>query len=403
MEELIERVSDIEGSPVIRKIWQNTYRQVLIVCLACCMFLTAARSEAQEERISRHEFVSAVYERVYNRKLTELETVNSGLIDAFDDGSYHLEFSISRGMAVEALYRLSIQSGTAARLPRAFADIAPDSIFFRPLETVGGAFLPLKRGRFEPNHLMNRQVLFHAVKTLIDKGVLKQEDRSEMKILPVFEPVKTVSAGPAVDISTASAASAAVSSADSAGLASAADSIQQQIHAISPELGFKERPVADGQYNAAAYSRIAKADARVAPQQMNPQTMSSIEDASSAMADVTALFERLGGSIMEMTSTYPSNPDDEQILRSGLAKIEAVLDMVMNRFEYSRLQLTTVIPVDPGQVKKCEQLNRQLESSMEQAKLLKKRIAARLAEPQKEAVDEDSVAQPKEKSANEEL
>lgn len=399
MEELIERVSDIEGSPVIRKIWQNIYRQVLVVCLACCMFLTAARSEAQEERISRYEFVSAVYERVYNRKLTELETVNSGLIDAFDDGSYHLEFSISRGMAVEALYRLSIQSGTAARLPRAFADITPDSIFCKPLETVGGAFLPLKRGRFEPNHLMNRQVLFHAVKTLIDKGVLKQEDRSEMKILPVFEPVKTASAGPAVDISDSSVAP----SADSTGLASATDSLQQQIHAISPELGFKERPVADGQYNAAAYSRIAKADARVAPQQMNPQTMSSIEDASSAMADVIALFERLGGSIMEMTSTYPSNPDDEQILRSGLAKIEAVLDMVVNRFEYSRLQLSAVIPVDPGQVKKCEQLNRQLESSMEQAKLLKKRIAARLAEPQKEIVDENSVAQPKEKSANEEF
>ena len=87
------------------------------------MFLSTGIAEAQDERISRYEFVSAVYERVYNRKLTELEVVNSGLIDAFDDGSFHLEFSISRGMAVEALYRLSLQAGTAARLPRAFADI----------------------------------------------------------------------------------------------------------------------------------------------------------------------------------------------------------------------------------------------------------------------------------------
>ncbi len=379
MEELIERVSDIAGSPVIRKIWHNTYRQVLIVCLACCMFLPSSPLKAQDERISRYEFVSAVYERTYNRKLTELEVVNSGLIDAFDDGSYHLEFSISRGMAVEALYRLSIQAGTAARLPRAFADITPDSIFRKPLETVGGAFLPLKRGRFEPNHLIDRQALFHSIRTLIDKGVLQQEDRSEVKILPVFEPVVSAS-------SVLSADSPAFSASESL---LATGSIEQQLYAITPELGFQERQAVDGQYSADAYERIAMADSRVSPQQMNPQTMASIEDASNAMADVEQLFERLGGSIMEMTSTYPSNPDDEHVLRSGLAQIEAVIDTVLNRFEYSKLQLTTVIPVDPGQVKKCDQLNRQLVKNLEQAKLLKKRIAARLAEPQKEAEIEE--------------
>ena len=343
------------------------------------MFLPSSPLKAQDERISRYEFVSAVYERTYNRKLTELEVVNSGLIDAFDDGSYHLEFSISRGMAVEALYRLSIQAGTAARLPRAFADITPDSIFRKPLETVGGAFLPLKRGRFEPNHLIDRQALFHSIRTLIDKGVLQQEDRSEVKILPVFEPVVSAS-------SVLSADSPAFSASESL---LATGSIEQQLYAITPELGFQERQAVDGQYSADAYERIARADSRVSPQQMNPQTMASIEDASNAMADVEQLFERLGGSIMEMTSTYPSNPDDEHVLRSGLAQIEAVIDTVLNRFEYSKLQLTTVIPVDPGQVKKCDQLNRQLVKNLEQAKLLKKRIAARLAEPQKEAEIEE--------------
>ncbi|MDD3147217.1 MAG: hypothetical protein PHD82_07945, partial [Candidatus Riflebacteria bacterium] len=362
-----------------RKIWQSIYRQILIVCLACCVFLPSGAVEAQDERISRYEFVSAVYERTYNRKLTELETVNSGLLDPFDDGSYHLDFSISRGMAVEALYRLSIQAGTAARLPRAFADITPDSIFRKPLETVGGAFLPLKRGRFEPNHLITRQTLFHAVKTLIDKGVLKQEDRYSMKILPVFEPVISASTKITAD-------SPAISAED--GVKS--DTGEDKLYAINPELGFQERRAADGQYKAAAYERIARADSRVSFQQMNPQTMASIEDAANAMADVEKLFARLGGSIMEMTSTYPSNPDDEQILRSGLAEIEGVLDMVLNRFEYSKLQLGTVMPVDPGQVKKCDQLNSQLEKNLEQAKMLKKRIGTRLAEPQKGA----NVAEP---------
>ncbi len=342
------------------------------------MFLSTGIAEAQDERISRYEFVSAVYERVYNRKLTELEVVNSGLIDAFDDGSFHLEFSISRGMAVEALYRLSLQAGTAARLPRAFADITADSIFSKPLGTVGGAFLPMKRGRFEPNHLINRQALFHSVKTLIEKGVLKQEDRREMKILPVFEPVNSRPT-PAVSV-TASATIVPEQL--------ASGSLAEQIYSIAPELGFKEKQAPDGQYKADAYERIARADSRVNPMQMNPQTMSSIEDASSAMADVEILFKRLGGSIMEMTATYPSNPDDEQVLREGLTQIEAVLNTVLNRFEYSKLQLTTVMPVDPDQVKKCDLLNRQLIDNLEQVRLLRKRIATRLAEPQKEAVNE---------------
>ncbi len=344
------------------------------------MFLPIGPAVAENERISRFEFVSAVYERVYNRKLTELEVVNSGLIDAFDDGSYHLDFSISRGMAVEALYRLSLQAGTAARLPRAFADVTPDSIFSRPLETVGGAFLPLKRGRFEPNHLIDRQVLFHAVKTLIDKGVFRQEDRRDMKILPVFEPVVT-----APPVKKADLADKTLPEPDEL----TSESLAREIYEITPELGFKERKIPDGQYRADAYERIARADSSVSAQQMNPQTMASIEDASSAMADVEKLFERLGGSIMEMTSTYPSNPDDELVLRQGLVQIESVLNTVMNRFEYSKLQLTTVIPVDPDQVKKCAWLNRQLENNMEQVKLLRKRIATRLAEPQKEAANEE--------------
>lgn len=371
MVELIERVSDIVTTPVIRKIWQVNYRQILVVCLACLFVSLCVASEAQEDKISRYSFVASLYERVYNRQVTEMEAVNSGLVDAFDDGSYHLEWPVSRGMVVEALYRLSVQSGTAVKLPRAFADITADSLFKKPLESVGGAFLPLKHGRFDPNYLLNRQVLFHALKILLDKGVLKQEDRSELKILPVIEPAVTqVSA-----VSQAAVGSQTAQTAETNG----------EVFSIKPDLGFKEKLAPDGQYKADAYARIAAADSRVTPQQMNPQTMASIEDASSAMADVDSVFERMGGSIMEMTSSYPMSSEDEQVLRQGLAEIEAVLETVINRFEYSKLQLTTVTPVDPGQVEKCNLLNSRLKTNLEQARLLKKRIAARLAEPQKEA------------------
>jgi len=358
MEEFNERVSDIAASPVILSIWQLTYRQSCKLCLVICfVFSTFISLQAQENRISRHEFLSSVYERVYNRRLSEIVAVNLGLIDMFDDGSYHLDWPVSRGMAAAALYRLSIQSGSVAKLPRAFADITAASTFRKALETVGGAFLPLKKGRFDPNYLINRQDVFHALRILLEKGVIKQEDRSDMTNLPIADPIETVP-----EISSP---------------------IIESVYSIRPDIGFRDSPAVESSYRASAYQRIARARNRLSDGQVNPQSMAGIEDAASAMADVDKILERLGGSVMEMTSTYPSNPDDEAVLRKGLAQIENVLAAVKNRFEYSRLQLKTVMPIDPDQVRQCEQLNSKLNHHLEKVAVLSKRIAVRLAEPRK--------------------
>lgn len=358
MEEFNERVSDIATSPVIHRIWQLNYRQSLSFCLALCMVISLSLPLlAQEARISRYEFLDSVYERIYNRRLSEIEAVNLGLIDMFDDGSFHLDWPVSRGMAAVAFYRLAVQGGSAAKLPRAFADISASSTFRKALETVGGAFLPLKKGRFDPNYLINRQDVFHALRILIEKNVLKQEDRSDMTSLPVADPVETVP-----EVSSA---------------------VNESIYSISPDTGFRDSPAVESSYRASAYQRIARARGRLSDGQVNPQAMTSIEDAANAMADVDAILERLGGSVMEMTSTYPSNPDDEQVLRSGLAQIENVLSAVKSRFEYSKMQLKTVMPIDPDQVRRCEELNSKLDSHLEKVEVLSRRIAGRLAEPQK--------------------
>lgn len=358
MEELIERVSDIAKSPVIRKIWHLLYRQVFRFSLVISLVFILFAADAQDSKVSRYSFLSAVFERVYNRKITEIEAVNSGLMDLFDDGSYHLDWPVSRGMAATTLYRLAIQGGNAAKLPRAFSDINGDSSFNRPLQTVGGAFLPLKKGRFDPNYLLDRQTIFHALKVLLENGVLKQEDRADMQVVKMYDPIETASA--------------------------TVTAIEDTLNSIKPELGFKEQQSSDGLYKAATYKRLANAEPRVTAGQIDPQMMSSIEDAGAAMADVEGILTRLGGSVMEMTETYPSNPDDETVLRQGLAQIENVLSAVLNRFEYSKQQLSTVMPVDPDQVKKCDELNSKLVTHIAQVGVLKKRIALRLAEPAKE-------------------
>jgi len=360
MEELIERVSDIFRSPVILKRWQLSYRQSLSLCLAMFITLSATALTAQENKISRYNFVLAVYERVFNRNITEVEAVESGLIDQFDDGQYNLDWPISRGMAAEAFYRLSIQLGTVARVPRAFADIGNDSVFKKPLETVGGAFLPRARGRFDPNYLLDRETLFRAINVLLEKEVLRQEDRSRQAIFASTEPIATTSLTNDLP---------------------AADN-ENVLMPIRPELGFKEQKSEDTRYRAETYNRVTMANTRVSTGQMNPQEMSSIEDASDAMKDVEALLDRLGGSVMEMTEAHPTNPDDENDLRQGLAKIEGVLAAAVDRFTFSKQQLSTAMPVDPDQIRRCTELNRLLDIQLERLKILRQRIADRLAEPQ---------------------
>lgn len=356
MEEFNERVSVIGKSPVILKIWHFSYRHVFRNALVLLLIALSSALAAQDDKVTRLQLISAIYERVYNRQVTELEAINTGLLDAYEDGKFHLDWPVSRGMTAEAFYRLSVQSGSAARLPRAFADIDPGSSFRKPLEIVGGAFLPRQRGNFDPNHMLSRKDLFRGLQVLIEKGVIKQEDRFAMQIEIINRPVES--------------------------LASAAR-VMEEADSIRPALGFEQRETNSEAFKQSAYKRFAKADRQVAAEQMNPQVMASVEDAIAAMGDVESILTSLGGSVLEMTGTYPSNAGDERALREGLAQIEGVLKTIVDRFEYSKMQLGTVMPVNSDQIKKCADLDIRLNQTIEQAEILRKRIAARLAEPQK--------------------
>lgn len=320
------------------------------------LIVSASVLSAQSDKVTRLQLISAIYERIYNRQVTELEAINTGLLDAYEDGKFHLEWPVSRGMAAEAFYRLHMQSGNAARLPRAFADVDAASSFKKVLDIVGGAFLPQKRGNFDPNHMLSRKDMFRGIQVLVDKGVVTQEDRNAMEIEIINRPV--------------------------ASIASVAQNLED-LAAIRPELGFEQRSSDPDKFKQQAYERFSKADRQVAVEQMNPQVMSSVEDATAAMADVEKLITSLGGSVLEMTDTHPSNPDDEEVLRQGLAKIEIVLKTIVDRFEYAKLQLGTVMPANPDQIKKCADLDIRLSQTIEQADILRRRIAGRLAEPDK--------------------
>jgi hypothetical protein len=357
MEEFKERVSDILKSPVMQIIWQFKYRQILCFALVLVLIGSNFSMGASKERVTRYELVKAIYERFFNRQITELEAINTGLLDSYADEGFHLEWPVSRGMAARAFYRLWQQTGSTAKMPRAFADIDKSSKLKKALNVVGGAFLPQNRGNFNPNHVLTRKTLFRSIKVLIEKEIVKQQDRYNMKIDIIEQPV---------------------TSSDKKATATK----QISTYAVRPDLGFKEKENVNN-YRKNLFKRFDHIQGNLENEQLDPQVLASVEDATNAMNDVEQILERLGGSVLEMTATNPSSSEDEQALREGLAKIEAILKSIADKFSHARLQLKTLNPVNPTNIDRCAKLDKRMAKTVSEAKILQKRIQARLAQQSK--------------------
>ncbi|MGM0601082.1 MAG: hypothetical protein ACQETH_14835 [Candidatus Rifleibacteriota bacterium] len=357
MEEFKERVSDILKSPVMQIIWQFRYRQILCFALVLVLTGTTGLMAAGSDRITRYELIKVIYERFFNRQITEIEAINTGLLNSYADEGFHLEWPVSRGMAAQAFYRLWQQTGSSAKMPRAFADIDKSSNLKNALNVVGGAFLPQNRGNFNPNHVLTRKSLFRSIKVLIEKEIIKQQDRFNMKIDIIEQPV--------------------------AGTPLKASASQQiKSYAIRPNLGFAEKDTADS-HRKNLFNKFDFIQENLENEQLDPQVLASINDAVNAMSDVEQILERLGGSVLEMTAASPSSAEDEQALREGLAKIEGVLKSIADKFIHARLQLKTLNPVNPENIDRCAKLDQRMEQTISEAGILQKRIQARLAQQAK--------------------
>ncbi|MDD3377276.1 MAG: hypothetical protein PHF08_07460 [Candidatus Riflebacteria bacterium] len=352
MEELIERVSDIIMSPVIRRnIWHFLHRQKGLISLVCfiLMLFSAPLAADSPDRVSRLNFIAYVYGELYDYCPLVEEVHKLGLLEAFPDGKMHLEWPITRGIAAEALYRVSIQSGSGGKMPRAFADIPDDSPYLKALKVVGGAFLPRNRGRFEPDKLLSETHLKHAVSVLLSNRVIVKEAGKRIEMVPVFVSEKDEYA---------------------------------DIEPLHPPIGFSEKPGSNFGYINDALAKIDVVnEMSVATQQMNPQSLSDIRSAVKAMEEVQTLFKKFGASVLELTAINVKFPGDDKALRNALSQFNNMLSDFVIRFNYCKDQLSRVTLVDPDIIKKCDILNSEIDESLRQIKILRKRISDRMSQP----------------------
>lgn len=356
MEGLIERVSVITKSPVNTIVSQNNYRQCALLFLVIMCFITIVPTKASAERLSRFEMISMLYEKVYSHVISEIEATESGLLEQYDDGAYHLDLPATRGMAAIALYRMWQYQGAHAIAPRAFSDIDDFSSYKVALGKVGGGFMPDRRGRFLPENMVNRRDIFHAVTILVDRNVI-----SKSKILPL----KDRKIADSLDQKLWEAQVKAVK--------------EKDIPAIEPSMEFVRATDSSVVSSKQTLSRVRKADRLVGTQQLNPQSISNLGEASRNLDEVEEILQSLGGNIMEISNTYPQNPYDDREIRKALVQMNEVLNALIERFEYSLFQLRKSLPVSPKQVKLTTDLNLRLRENISKATSLRKVIADRLS------------------------
>jgi len=357
MGELIMRVCDIFVSPVIRKIWHACYRQILTICLVLTLILLQCTILSASDKLTRFEIVSALYERVFNVDMTEVKAMKTGLLEPYEDGRYHLDWPITRGMAANMFYTISVQSGSVTKFPRAFADIRPESEYRKVLNRVGGAFLPQKDGKFMADNVLNKEDMYRAISVLIDKKVFKQNDLSGREEEVLADPLVT---SKSIDFSNTTETKKTTS-----------------IGEITPFINTENY---DKKYTNRAIKKLKNSAHLVKMQQMNPQVISSIENAYQGIKEVKKYMKSMTSSTIDLIEISTKTTEDEKAVEKALSRINRVLNGMIERFEYSKVQLNNVIPINPGQIKKCSRLNSELTKYIEDAKILHNKISSRLAE-----------------------
>lgn len=353
IEGLMDRVSDITMSPVIlRDIWQNFYRQIRLICLVCFAFFPIVsfgydRSFlSNQDKVTRSEFIYGVYTELFSEVPNEETVKKLGILDPFQDNQMHMDWPITRGIAADAFYRISLQTASINKLPRAFADIPEYSELAKILEVVGGAFLPRNQGKFEPDKLLTPRHFQHAVSLLIRKEIIKPAKSVQLDSLPVYQSTQSKFAN---------------------------------IKPIKPELGFNEKPHSNYKFVTNSLNNIEKINnMKISSQQMNPQEVSNINEALQAMQEARTYLEKFGSSVFELTELEVTNEGDELALSDTLKQFSQMLSDFEFRFKLCKEQLERVTIVDPKQIQKCSLLNDGLNEGLNEIKILQKKIRERL-------------------------
>ncbi|MBF0546861.1 MAG: hypothetical protein HQM08_20645 [Candidatus Riflebacteria bacterium] len=379
---------------------RDTYRQVPKISLIFFfIFVLASLSGIpnKEINVSRMSFLEKIKKIVSNSSISESEAMSCGLIEPCSDGKFHLDWPVSRSVAIKILQSILAKVEGFKTRPGKFSDIGRNSVMFETLNMVGGFFAPLDHERFKSNAFISEKeaegiysALKKSVSSLPSKSV--KVDSAKSGISSSLTSVSGVASnsGTTAPGSVSSAISSAVTGnpssaftaltttlATTSAFFSNSNSIQSSALASTP---LEAYPASATEFSGTHFSSDFKFPAfPTNPSEpklpLDPSFQGDLKIAEDGAHEMDERLNSLEVDVAALTDSYIENPEDLRALDIAIQEIYQVLRDCSEKIRYTEFNIDHSKFDDSESSKKAQEIASRLREAKLRISKLEKRIS----------------------------
>lgn len=280
-------------------------------------------SAQSSEVISRLTFAEMTYKSFFGKKISEIEIMNADLFEPYQDGHFHLDWPMSRGVAVNSLARL-LAKFEHEYLPGKFTDIPAGTVLYEILEKFGGAFPPDSAGRFNPDSLLTKGELQYAIET-VSELLLPHLQASERQI-------------------------------------------PETVYEYRPDNKFIEKCDSD------ELDRIRRMASAVPRDQMSPQNAFSLTTIEEGIKESVNALDSIEPIVFDLTALDNLDEEHDKEVTAFLTTLRDTLSGLLAKLNYSMMQIGAAVFVDPQSIDISEKVKLSIKENIDRIERLNNHI-----------------------------
>ncbi|MBF0502412.1 MAG: hypothetical protein HQM09_19895 [Candidatus Riflebacteria bacterium] len=362
--------------------------------------------------VSRIDFLEKAVEVIGGGPIDEASAVTSGILEPCPDGHYHLDWPVTRGLAVRSLARLIIRLPVKVTFPGVFCDVGSGTPLSEALDIVGGAFKNIDQERLRPDRLFtpsDLETVLSALMTRIPSGTASAPSLVPMVPLTqsvegkefsnsfrfsdprtsamdrirqtqVIEDTERLSkydiSSTGSDVNLYSVASASrMNGFDYDGAQTHIDTDSNKSIGVD---GLAGRIASSELVLGSNTARVNRLGRFVPHDQLSPTNAFDLEAAEKGTAEIEHSLDSLEVNILDLVSLVEVDRADDRRLRDALAEIRPMLSTSEEKLNISQDTLGAVLLVDGDSMRRAASLKDRLNRNLARIARLRERIDDRL-------------------------
>jgi len=326
------------------------YRFIVGICLVSltCLITSPVFSSPTATRLF---LLEATYKCFLEKNISEVEAVQSGLLDPYPDGRIHLDWPLTRGVAIRALALFLSQNGNFTSLPGEFSDLIASSSLMSAVMMIGGAFQHKEGKKFCPDSLLTEDEL----NLVIDNLKRNYRPSSCMQFQPTSNQSVT---------------------------GSAPEKLEKYFPSefVFPKEYQYNDQTAEGEVSTSDVGRLTRLKKFLPRNQLSPTSGFDLTVAFEGIKETEGLLDSLEMTIYELTTVTVDDHAQENKIREALSEIRKVMTTIAEKLKYSQMQLSAALLVDPESIHMAADVKLRVANCLLRAVKLSKRIEERLGE-----------------------